>query len=135
VYIAHQEHPAPTAKLVVADATCNTVPRLLHRGGRQRLADHALQLRDLVGRLATAGQHHDGDPDILVVLDAGYDVHRLAYRCSNAEGGEPGGRPSADVIAPEDVDDIAPGALLGGGKPVAHAVPVVATPARAARPT
>ena len=37
------------------------------------------QLRDLVGRLRTAGQHHDGDPDILVVLDAGYDVHRLAY--------------------------------------------------------
>jgi hypothetical protein len=39
----------------------------------------AAQLRDLVGRLRAAGQHHDGDPDILVVLDAGYDVHRLAY--------------------------------------------------------
>ena len=39
----------------------------------------AAQLRDLVGRLRTAGQHHDGDPDILVVLDAGYDVHRLAF--------------------------------------------------------
>jgi hypothetical protein len=39
----------------------------------------AAQLRDLVGRLRAAGQHHDGDPDILVVLDAGYDVHRLAF--------------------------------------------------------
>jgi len=39
----------------------------------------AAQLRDLVGRLRTAGQHHDGAPDILVVLDAGYDVHRLAF--------------------------------------------------------
>jgi DDE superfamily endonuclease len=39
----------------------------------------AAQLRDLVGRLREAGQHDDGDPDILVVLDAGYDVHRLAY--------------------------------------------------------
>jgi hypothetical protein len=29
--------------------------------------------------LRTAGQQHDGDPDILVVLDAGYDVHRLAF--------------------------------------------------------
>jgi hypothetical protein len=39
----------------------------------------ATQLRDLVGRLRAAGQHHDGDPEILVVLDAGYDVHRLAF--------------------------------------------------------
>ena len=39
----------------------------------------AAQLRELVGRLRAAGQHHDGDPEILVVLDAGYDVHRLAF--------------------------------------------------------
>ena len=32
------------------------------------------------GRAAADGRaHHDGDPDILVVLDAGYDVHRLAF--------------------------------------------------------
>ena len=39
----------------------------------------ATQIRELVGRLREAGQHHDGDPDILVVLDAGYDVCRLAF--------------------------------------------------------
>jgi hypothetical protein len=39
----------------------------------------ATQVRELVERLREAGQHHDGDPDILVVLDAGYDVCRLAF--------------------------------------------------------
>ena len=39
----------------------------------------ATQLRELVERLRVAGQHRDGDPDVLVVLDAGYDVHRLAF--------------------------------------------------------
>ncbi len=37
------------------------------------------QLRALVGRLAEAGQHNPGDPDILVVFDAGYDVTRLPW--------------------------------------------------------
>jgi len=37
------------------------------------------QVRGLVERLREAGQHHDGDPDILVVFDAGYDVCRLAF--------------------------------------------------------
>ena len=39
----------------------------------------AAQLRDLVTRLRQAGQHRDTDPDILVVLDAGYDITRLAH--------------------------------------------------------
>jgi hypothetical protein len=39
----------------------------------------AAQVRDVVTRLIEAGQHKDGDPDILVVFDAGYDVTRLAY--------------------------------------------------------
>jgi hypothetical protein len=39
----------------------------------------AIQVREVVERLREAGQHHDGDPDILVVLDAGYDVCRLAF--------------------------------------------------------
>ena len=39
----------------------------------------ATQVRGLVERLRAAGQHHDGDPDILVVFDAGYDVCRLAF--------------------------------------------------------
>jgi hypothetical protein len=39
----------------------------------------AAQLREAAGRLAAAGAWRDGDPDIIVVLDAGYDVIRLAW--------------------------------------------------------
>ncbi len=37
------------------------------------------QVRDVVSRLAAAGHWKDGDPDVLVVFDAGYDVTRLAW--------------------------------------------------------
>ena len=37
------------------------------------------QVRDVITRLITAGQWRDGDPAILVVFDAGYDVTRLAW--------------------------------------------------------
>ncbi|WUT78861.1 transposase [Streptomyces sp. NBC_00669] len=37
------------------------------------------QLRGVVERLITAGQWHVGDPDIVIVSDAGYDVTRLAW--------------------------------------------------------
>jgi hypothetical protein len=39
----------------------------------------ARQVRDVVTRLVAAGHWRDGDPDILVVFDAGYDVPRLAW--------------------------------------------------------
>jgi len=39
----------------------------------------AAQVREVTGRLIAAGHWHDGDSDILVVLDAGYDVTRLAF--------------------------------------------------------
>jgi hypothetical protein len=39
----------------------------------------AAQLREVAGRLAAAGAWQPGDPDIIVVLDAGYDVTRLAW--------------------------------------------------------
>jgi hypothetical protein len=39
----------------------------------------ARQLRDLLERLMTAGQWQTGDPDILVVTDAGYDAPRLGF--------------------------------------------------------
>ncbi|MFD9435919.1 NF041680 family putative transposase [Streptomyces sp. NPDC060002] len=38
-----------------------------------------VQVRDLVSRLIEAGQWHDGDPLIWIVVDAGYDVPRLAH--------------------------------------------------------
>jgi len=39
----------------------------------------AAQIRDVAARLAQAGQWRPGDPDILVVFDAGYDLTRLAW--------------------------------------------------------
>jgi DDE superfamily endonuclease len=39
----------------------------------------AEQLRKVVGRLCAAGHWRGGDPPIVVVLDAGYDVFRLAF--------------------------------------------------------
>ncbi len=39
----------------------------------------ATQIRDLLQRLAAAGQWHEGDPPVLVVLDAGYDIVRLTW--------------------------------------------------------
>jgi hypothetical protein len=39
----------------------------------------AAQVRDLVTRLIEAGHWHKGDPAILVIFDAGYDVTRLAW--------------------------------------------------------
>jgi hypothetical protein len=39
----------------------------------------AAQLREVVARLIAAGHWRPGDPDILVVADAGYDAPRLAY--------------------------------------------------------
>jgi hypothetical protein len=43
----------------------------------------AAQVRDLVERLIAAGQWHVGDPLIWIVLDAGYDVMRLAWLLSD----------------------------------------------------
>jgi len=37
------------------------------------------QLRDVVARLVAAGHWREGDPDILIVMDTGYDVTRLAW--------------------------------------------------------
>ena len=39
----------------------------------------ATQVREVVGRLQTAGHVKDGDPDILLVFDSGYGVTRLAF--------------------------------------------------------
>ena len=39
----------------------------------------AIQVRDVVTRLIEAGHWREGDPPILVIFDAGYDVTRLAY--------------------------------------------------------
>ncbi len=43
----------------------------------------AAQVRDVVTRLIGAGHWHAGDPAILVIFDAGYDVTRLAFLLSD----------------------------------------------------
>jgi DDE superfamily endonuclease len=43
----------------------------------------AAQLRQVVEALIAAGQWRDGDRDVLVVMDAGYDVMRLAWLLSD----------------------------------------------------
>ena len=39
----------------------------------------AAQVREVTGRIIAAGHWRDGDPDILVIFDAGYDLARLAW--------------------------------------------------------
>ena len=39
----------------------------------------ATQVREVIGRLREAGHVKDGDPDVLLVFDSGYDVTRLAF--------------------------------------------------------
>jgi hypothetical protein len=39
----------------------------------------AAQLREVIDRLVAAGKWREGDPAVLVVTDAGYDITRLAY--------------------------------------------------------
>nr|WP_246041245.1 transposase [Streptomyces cadmiisoli] len=38
-----------------------------------------VQIREVIERLVTAGQWKPGDPEVLVVLDAGYDAPRIAH--------------------------------------------------------
>ena len=39
----------------------------------------AAQVREVITRLIAAGHGHEGDPPILVIFDAGYDVTRLSF--------------------------------------------------------
>jgi hypothetical protein len=79
----------------------------------------ATQVRELVGRLREAGQHHDGDPDILVVFDAGYDVCRLAFLFADLPVQVLGRIRSDRVLcAPAPVPAVAAGGR--GGRPPRH---------------
>jgi DDE superfamily endonuclease len=44
-----------------------------------QIAVTAAQVRDVIGRLITAGHWQEGDPPILVIFDAGYDIPRLSF--------------------------------------------------------
>jgi DDE superfamily endonuclease len=44
-----------------------------------QIAVTAVQVRGVITRLIEAGHWHPGDPDMLIVFDAGYDLARLAH--------------------------------------------------------
>ena len=44
-----------------------------------QVAVTAAQVRDVIARLITAGHWRQGDPAILVIFDAGYDIPRLSF--------------------------------------------------------
>jgi DDE superfamily endonuclease len=47
--------------------------------GDDEIAVTAAQVRDVIARLITAGHWRAGDPAILVIFDAGYDIPRLSF--------------------------------------------------------
>lgn len=47
--------------------------------GADVIAVTAAQLREVIERLVAVGQWQDGDLPILIVADAGYDLHRLSF--------------------------------------------------------
>lgn len=65
--------PGPTSWTQILDA---------HRLGPDDDAAEvtAARVRETVERLVAAGQHREGDAPIAIVVDAGYDVPRLAYQ-------------------------------------------------------
>jgi hypothetical protein len=49
------------------------------RPGDDATAVTAAQLRTVIEELVRSGHYRDGDPEVLIVMDAGYDVVRLAW--------------------------------------------------------
>jgi hypothetical protein len=81
---ADQRIPGWPYQLVVALESGATSWTAVLDAVRLRPADEATavtaaQLRAVVGRLRAAGHWQPGDRPILVVLDSGYDIHRLAF--------------------------------------------------------
>ncbi|MET8001500.1 NF041680 family putative transposase [Nonomuraea glycinis] len=81
------------------------------------------QARDLITRLLEAGQWQEGDPDILLVVDAGYDTARLTFLLADLPV-EVLGRLRSDRVllrpAPSHQEFLL--ASPGGGRPPKHGV-------------
>ncbi|MFJ4659038.1 transposase [Nocardia sp. NPDC088792] len=80
----HQMVPGwPYSLIVALETGCSswTAPLDAQRlePGADVLEVTCTQIRDLTERLIDAGKWCDGDPDILIVLDAGYDGPRMAH--------------------------------------------------------
>jgi hypothetical protein len=79
----------------------------------------AAQIGQLVARLAEAGQWCAGDPPILVVLDAGYDVVRLAWLLADLPV-QLVGRVRSDRVFLARPG----GGYAGTGRPARHGAPI-----------
>jgi hypothetical protein len=96
----------------------------------------AVQIREVVGWLLAAGQWRVGDPEILVVLDAGYDAPRIAHLLADLPV-EVLGRMRSDRVLRRPAPPRVPGTT---GRPPKHSVefeltrPVTAGRPRRARP-
>jgi hypothetical protein len=66
--------------------------------GADLAAVTARQVREVVERLVAAGFWTEGDPDILIVLDAGYDAPRISYLVSGLPVEIPGQTRSDRVV-------------------------------------
>jgi hypothetical protein len=76
----------------------------------------AAQVRGVAERIIAAGHWHDGDPDILVVFDSGYDLTRLAWLLAGLPV-EVMGRLRSDRVMYFPAPPREPGA---NGRPVRH---------------
>jgi DDE superfamily endonuclease len=76
----------------------------------------AAQVRDVTARLIAAGHWREGDPDIIVVLDCGYDLTRLAWLLRDLPV-DVTGRLRSDRVMYSPVPPRAPGT---NGRPPRH---------------
>ena len=91
----------------------------------------AAQVREVVARLIAAGHWRDGDPDILVVFDAGYDLTRLAWLLARPAG-RAAGRLRSDRVMLLPAPPRRPGT---NGRPARHGGELeLCRPGRLARP-
>ncbi|MFF4764494.1 transposase [Streptomyces sp. NPDC001292] len=73
----------------------------------------ASQLREVVGRLTMAGHWRPGDPEILIVMDSGYDVAYLSHVLADLPVVLVG-RLRSDRVMLRDAGPPAPGRKAGG---------------------
>jgi DDE superfamily endonuclease len=79
----------------------------------------AAQVRGVIGRLIAAGHWQEGDPDIIVVLDTGYDLTRLAWLLAGLPV-DVTGRLRRDRVMYFPAPPRAAGPAAGRGRPPRH---------------
>ncbi|CAL9446600.1 hypothetical protein SUDANB121_04984 [Nocardiopsis dassonvillei] len=94
--------------------------------GQDPITATADQVRGLLQRLIAAGHHRPADPDVLVVVDAGYDAVRLAFLLAGLPV-QVLGRLRSDRVLYGPAEHLPPSAA---GRPAKHGAPLrMAAPA------